>query len=151
MLRAGLSPFVERELKRAVHARELDEYRLRQILSDPAQRGRPSESDVAMLLRVMWDTWNEVFREILGHSDRSLVSELRDHRNKWAHQQPFSSDDAYRALDSAHRLLTSISAPQVRELDAFKQELLRVRFQDRYATSGAVPPEAREPSARSPV
>ena len=92
-----------------------------------------------------------MFREILGHSDRSLVSELRDHRNKWAHQQPFSSDDAYRALDSAHRLLTSISAPQVRELDAFKQELLRVRFQDRYATSGAVPPEAREPSARSPV
>ena len=117
LLRAGLSPFVERELKRAVHARDLDEYRLRQILSDPAQRGRPSESDVAMLLRVMWDTWNEVFREILGHSDRSLVSELRDHRNNWAHQQPFSSDDAYRALDSVHRLLTSVSAPQVREVE----------------------------------
>ena len=35
LLRAGLSPFVERELKRAVHAGDLDEYRLRQILSDP--------------------------------------------------------------------------------------------------------------------
>ena len=39
LLRAGLEPFVERELKRAVHAGDVDEYRLRQILSDPAQRG----------------------------------------------------------------------------------------------------------------
>ena len=143
LLRAGLSPFVERELKRAVHARDLDEYRLRQILSDPAQRGRSSESDVQVLLKVMWDTWNEVFREILGHSDRSLVSELRDHRNKWAHQEPFSGDDAYRALDSAHRLLTSVSAPQVRDVDALKQELLRVRFQEQLR-------DERRRTARSP-
>ena len=130
LLRAGLEPFVQRELKRAVHAGDVDEYRLRQILSDSGPRRLPSDSDVQVLLRVMWDTWNEVFREILGHSDRSLVSELRDHRNNWAHQQPFSSDDAYRALDSVHRLLTSVSAPQVREVDALKQELLRVRFQE---------------------
>ena len=130
LLRAGLEPFVQRELRRAVHAGDVDEYRLRQILSDPGRRGRSSESDVQVLLRVMWDTWNEVFREILGHAERSLVSELRDHRNNWAHQQAFSSDDAYRALDSAHRLLTSVSAPQAREVDALKQELLRVRFQE---------------------
>ena len=130
LLRAGLEPFVERELKRAVHAGDVDEYRLRQILSDPGPRRRPSDSDVQVLLRVMWDTWNDVFREILGHAERSLVSELREHRNNWAHQQPFSGDDAYRALDSAHRLLTSVSAPQVREVDALKQELLRIRFQE---------------------
>ena len=130
LLRAGLEPFVQRELKRAVHAGDMDEYRLRQILSDPGRRGRSSDSDVQVLLKVMWDTWNEVFREILGHAERSLVSELREHRNNWAHQQAFSSDDAYRALDSAHRLLTSVSAPQAREVDALKQELLRVRFQE---------------------
>ena len=130
LLRAGLEPFVQRELKRAVHVRDIDEYRLRQILSDPGPRRPPSESDVQVLLKVMWDTWNEVFREILGHAERSLVSELREHRNNWAHQQPFSSDDAYRALDSTHRLLTSVSAPQAREVDALKQELLRVRFQE---------------------
>ena len=129
LLRAGLEPFVQRELKRAVHAGDVDEYRLRQILSDSGPR-RPSDSDVQVLLRVMWDTWNDVFREILGHAERSLVSELREHRNSWAHQQAFSSDDAYRALDSVHRLLTSVSAPQVREVDALKQELLRVRFQE---------------------
>jgi hypothetical protein len=30
--------------------------------------------------------------------EQSLINELRDHRNKWAHQQTFSGDDAYRAL-----------------------------------------------------
>ena len=130
LLRAGLGPFVQRELRRAVHAGDVDEYRLRQITTDSAPRGRSSESDAAVLLRLMWETWNEVFREVLGRSERSLVSELRDHRNNWAHQEPFSTDDAYRALDSAQRLLTSISAPQAREVDALKHELLRVRFQE---------------------
>jgi hypothetical protein len=63
----------------------------------------------------MWETWNEVFRKTLGFADRSLVSEIRDWRNKWAHQAPFSSDDAYRALDSAGRLLSAVSATQADE------------------------------------
>src|SRR3989337_2966337 len=67
--------------------------------------------DVAMLLSVMWNQWQIVFRKTLGQAERSLVSELRDVRNKWAHQQPFSSDDTYRALDSVVRLLNSRSAP----------------------------------------
>jgi len=33
------------------------------------------------------------------------MSELRDVRNKWAHQRTFTTDDAYRALDSMERLL----------------------------------------------
>ncbi len=61
---------------------------------------------------------------------RYLVSELRDHRNKWAHQESFSSDDAYRALDSVGRLLAAVSAPQSDELDRLKMELLRVRFDE---------------------
>ena len=63
----------------------------------------------------MWESWNDVFRLTLGPAERSLVSELRDHRNRWAHQEAFSSDDAYRALDSAGRLLSpAVSAPTVR-------------------------------------
>ena len=61
---------------------------------------------------LMWSAWNDVFRRTLGHAARSLVSELRDHHNKWAHQQVFSSDDADRALDSISRLLTGVSAPE---------------------------------------
>ncbi len=130
LLRAGLGPFVEREIRQAVQTRELDADLLRRYADDPALPRRSSEWDAALLLKLMWETWNEVFRLILGRTDRSLVSELRDHRNRWAHQAPFSTDDAYRALDSAQRLLTSISAPQARELDDLKQELLRLRFQE---------------------
>ncbi len=78
----------------------------------------------------MWETWNDVFRKILGPAERSLVGELRGHRNKWAHQESFSSDDAYRALDSVGRLLAAVSAPQSEDLERLKMELLRVRFDE---------------------
>ena len=55
---------------------------------------------------------------------------MRGHRNRWAHQEPFSSDDAYRALDTAGRLLTAISAAQAGEVEKLKMELLRVRFDE---------------------
>ena len=85
---------------------------------------------MAALLKLMWESWNDVFRLTLGRAERSLVSELRDHRNKWAHQEPFSGDDAYRALDSAGRLLTAVSAPQADEIEKMKMELLRLRFDE---------------------
>jgi hypothetical protein len=48
------------------------------------------EWDVSVLLKLMWESWNDVFRLTLGYTERSLVSELRDHRNKWAHHEAFS-------------------------------------------------------------
>ena len=131
LLEAGLGPFVDREVKGALESRRLDAFKLRDYAEDPVLANKPtSEWDVAGLLRLMWATWNEVFRTILGRADRSLVSELRDHRNKWAHQESFSSDDAYRALDSVGRLLAAVSAPQSEELERLKMELLRVRFDE---------------------
>src|SRR5205085_2476149 len=72
----------------------------------------------------------DVFRLTLGPAERSLLSELRDHRNRWAHQEAFSSDDAYRALDSAGRLLGAVAAPQSSDVDKIKMELLRLRFDE---------------------
>ena len=62
------------------------------------------------------------------------MSELRDIRNRWAHQESFSSDDAYRALDSTHRLLTAVSSPETGEVENMKMELLRVRFDEQART-----------------
>ena len=68
---------------------------------------------------------------MLGHTERSLVSELRDVRNKWAHQRTFTTDDAYRALDSMERLLNAVSAPkETEEIARHKAELLRVKFDE---------------------
>src|SRR5262249_13005943 len=112
LLKAGLGPFVERELKN-VYGDRVGAEATRVLSEDRLNPNAPiAQWDVAPLLKLMWESWNEIFRRTLGPAERSLVSELRDHRNKWAHQETFSSDDAYRALDSAGRLLTAVSAPQ---------------------------------------
>lgn len=136
LLAKGLQPFVEREMK-SVHqdgwfteARQsLDNSQLR--LGGNAEQ---PEWDAAGVLVVMWNQWNDVFRRALGHAERSLVSELRDARNRWAHQKPFSADDTYRALDSAGRLLLAVSAPEAEEVEKMKMELLRVRFDEQART-----------------
>ena len=67
-------------------------------------------------------------------AERTLRQRTARLRNKWAHQQSFSSDDAYRALDSAGRLLTAVSAPQADEIEKMKMELLRLRFDEQVRT-----------------
>ncbi|MFO1077938.1 MAG: Swt1 family HEPN domain-containing protein [Planctomycetota bacterium] len=129
-LKAGLAPFVEREFRSQFGDNALAEAQKR-VVSERLDTSRGfAEWDVAPLLRVMWDAWQEIFRKILGQAERTLVSELRDVRNNWAHQKPFSSDDAYRALDSAGRLLAAVSAPQSQDVEKMKMELLRVRFDE---------------------
>jgi predicted AAA+ superfamily ATPase len=130
LLRTGIAPFVEREMKNVHGSRTAEESR-RYVDDDRLATGKPfAQWDAAALLRLMWEAWNDVFRKPLGPAERSLVNELRDYRNRWAHQQTFSGDDAYRALDSAHRLLLAISAPQGDELEKMKTELMRLRFDE---------------------
>lgn len=133
LLNEGLRPFVEREL-RAAHGDGWQESVQAAIRQDrgavKAAKSGEINWDTQNLLAVMWDQWNSVFRNTLGHAERSLVSELRDIRNRWAHHTPFSSDDAYRALDSMGRLLSAVSAPQAKEIEKQKMALLRVRFDE---------------------
>ncbi len=133
LLKAGLQPYVEREMK-AQH-KQLWLQEARESVADTQAHlfagSTDPEWDTASLLAVMWNQWEKVFKKTLGRSERSLISELRDVRNKWAHQQAFSSDDAYRALDSAGRLLTQVTATlQADEIEKMKAELLRVRFDE---------------------
>ncbi len=129
LLQEGVYPFVEREMKSRYGSRWLsaaatclpDNYLGRKQDIQEVLR-----QDVSALLIVMWEQWNNVFKSVLGRSERNIVSELRDTRNEWAHTTTFSSDDAYRALDSVARLLSAVSAPQAAEVERHKQELLRV-------------------------
>lgn len=131
LLKTGLAPVVEREVQAAVKAGSVRMDAIRRFADDPMLGQKPiAQWDAAGVLKLMWDTWNEVFKKTLGFAERSLVSEIRDCRNKWAHQEPFSGDDAYRALDSVGRLLTAVSAPQAEEVEKAKMELLRVRFDE---------------------
>ena len=130
LLRQGLAPFAEREFK-SFHKAQAAAEAMRYMGEDRQVDKKPiSEWDVAALLKLMWESWNEIFGKTLGRAERSLVQELRDWRNKWAHQEPFSSDDADRALDSMARLLTAISASQADEVGKMKMELRRLTFDE---------------------
>src|SRR5437667_6960674 len=130
LLKAGLGPFVEREFKNLYGDQALAEAQ-KLMMAERLDASWPFGAwDAAVLLRLMWEAWNNVFRRILGQAERTLVSELREIRNRWAHQEPFSTDDTYRALDSAGRLLTAISSPEAAEVEKIKMELLRVRFDE---------------------
>ena len=149
LLRVGLAPFVEREVQSAVKVGTVRMDAVRRFADDPMLGSKPiAQWDVAGLLKLMWETWNDVFGRTLGRAERSLVQELRDWRNKWAHQEPFSSDDADRALDSMSRLLAAVSAPQADEVAKIKMELRRLVFDEqmrvekRKAGSSLVEPAA---------
>ena len=131
LLRAGIRPYFEREMRAAHGDRWIDEatttFRDGKL---PRDAKGAVNWDVHALLSVMANSWTLVFGKKLGKAERNLVEELRNTRNDWAHQKPCSTDDSYRALDSIHRLLTAISAEQAAEVERSKQELLRVRFDE---------------------
>ena len=130
LLRVGLAPFVVREFE-SRHGSQATEAARRFIGDDRSVAKKPITAwDVAALLKVMWAGWNDIFGQTLGRSERSLVQELTEWRNKWAHQEPFSSDDAERALDSMARLLTAVSAPQADDVTKMRTELRRLIFDE---------------------
>ena len=157
LLNKGLQPFVERELK-AVYKDQWQETVQQSIRDDRGSVKKATGGDVNWdthnLLAVMWNQWNAVFRNTLGYAERSMVSELRDIRNRWAHQTPFSSDDTYRALDSINRLLTAVSAPEAKEVEKQKMALLRVRFDEQRRTEmrkqSVAPTEGKPQSGLKP-
>lgn len=130
LLRQGLAPFVDREFTN-LHGNKSEDIARSYIKDDRTMARKPlADWDVAAILKLMVDSWRDVFNRTLGHAERSLVSELLDWRNKWAHQEPFSSDDTDRALDSTNRLLTAISAPEADDVGKMKVELRRVIYDE---------------------
>ncbi len=138
LLRDGLGPYVQREIEAALRRRALPLEQVRRCAGDSRQLNKAMSSwDAAALLKLVWESWNQVFRNTLGPAERSLVNEMRGHRNQWAHQGAFPTDDAYRALDSAYRLLTSVSATQqAAEVDRMKSQLLRARYEQQRRAEG---------------
>ena len=63
----------------------------------------------------------------LSRPQQSYASELREVRDSWAHMKSFTDDDAYRALDTAERLLLAINAADAaNEVSKIRLNLRRV-------------------------
>ncbi|MHB1167663.1 MAG: Swt1 family HEPN domain-containing protein, partial [Longimicrobiales bacterium] len=130
LFNGAMRPYIRRELESNFKAEWLEMAR-QGIRDDRAASADFDHWDTPVLIGVVLDHWNNVFKYNLGPAERSLLHEIRDIRNRWAHQQNFSSDDAYRALDSMGRLLSAIAAAEeAAELDRQRLDLMRQRFDE---------------------
>jgi predicted AAA+ superfamily ATPase len=129
LLATGLSAFVDGEMRAAAPAGS--DWVVAVAAVGPGPARRVSLDDPQFLLKTLWDYWNPVFSKVLGRNERSMVSLLRDVRDRWAHNEAFTGDDAYRALDGIQMLLQSVAASsQADEVGRSKDELLRLRYED---------------------
>ena len=128
LLPEGLIPFVEKRLESSLTGH----WQLQVV--ERIQGLRPnSKGEVAWdqqgLLKTIMLFWRDAFSAVLGHSERSYVSELLEVRNRLSHNETFTYDDAERALDTMRRLMEAISAGDVAEqLSKMRDTILRTKF-----------------------
>ncbi|MEQ8652018.1 MAG: DUF499 domain-containing protein [Kiloniellales bacterium] len=128
LLPEALIPFVEKRLESSLSGH----WQVRVV--EKLNSVRPnSQGDVAWdqsaLLNAMNLFWMEAFKQVLGNTERSIVNELRDVRNKLSHNEQFNYDDAERALDSMRRLMEAISAGEAaNQLGKMRDTILRTKF-----------------------
>lgn len=130
LLAAGLLPFVGTRMAAAAANAGGDWVRLMEA-RDATKHGTAithNEHDPGLLLRALTEEWR-VFKDDLSRVEQSFASELRDVRNRHAHNQPFSADDTYRALDTAERLLTAVGAvDQAEDVRRLRSDHQRAAF-----------------------
>ena len=98
--------------------------RVRAVLRDESLAAEIQTWDAQALMIFMWDRWNDLFRHELSFVERSLISELRDFRNRWAHQNQLTERDVYRVLDDIERLLSAIHSPDIAAIADLRRESL---------------------------
>lgn len=80
-----------------------------------------TESSITTNVKPRWYP----FSDTLGRVGEAFATELKTARNTWAHNGSFTDDDAYRALDTAERLMTLLGKPS--EADQVKSIRLNLR------------------------
>lgn len=127
LLGTGLYPIIEQEMK-AVYQdswmdRAKESFRNLPVTSQP--EGDAIRWDAHSTLLILWDHWNSVFRNRLTPLERSYVGELREYRNRWAHQSQLNTADTLRILDTASRLLFAVgSTEEATKLQKEREKLL---------------------------
>jgi len=129
LLPPALVPFVEKRLSSSLTGHWQVE--LRNRFSNLKIQNGIINWDQQSLLQIMNTFWMEAFKDVLGRTDRAMVNELIEIRNKLAHDERFTYPDAERALDTMGRLLISISAKGTAEqLDNMRTQILRIRSEE---------------------
>ncbi|HEX6356066.1 DUF499 domain-containing protein [Actinophytocola sp.] len=99
--------------------------------SREVHRGDPSVQ-LKLITRDYTHRYRRNWRPLNSHLNRThlaYAAELLQVRHTWAHMRSFTDDDAYRALDTAQRFATAISATDTGE------EIARIRLNLRRVTA----------------
>ena len=70
-----------------------------------------ASNDVQAQLRMVTERLGDLgfpFGDFISRAQQNLAGELREVRDKWAHRQAFTSDDTYRAVDTAERFVRAL-------------------------------------------
>ena len=98
---------------------------------DKKAQGFPDLEDPLFFLKGIHNTWMECWKQQLADNVRNYVGELRNIRNEWAHGKALSSDETYRALDTAELVLQAFSAgEQVQRIQQMKRDHSRQVFDE---------------------
>lgn len=104
LLKKGLAPFVEMRLK----SMQADRWKIKVSKRYPAVEKLVEDGktfwDISALLKIMTIFWKQAFNDLKNPAD-SYIGEAIVARNRWAHQQDFTYEDACHALDTMYRLL----------------------------------------------
>ena len=110
----GLTPFIERVFADALPPNlEWTELLRRKDLAGGRRVGTYRNRDLSLMLRAMTERLGELgypFDQYLPRQGQNYASELRDVRNRWAHNETFTPAEAHRAIDTIELLLRAVGA-----------------------------------------
>jgi hypothetical protein len=110
----GLTPFIERVFSDALPPDlEWTELLRRKDLAGGRRLGTYRSRDLSLMLRAMTERLGELgypFSQYLPRQGQNYASELRDVRNRWAHNETFTPAEAQRAIDTVALLLRAVGA-----------------------------------------
>lgn len=125
LLPTALAPYVEKRLE-GIGLRWQDSVSTA-IQSLKLNQNGEFEWDQLSLFQAMDRKWNEAFRSYHSRTDRAIVIELIEVRNRLSHNDKFSYGDAERSLDSMRRLMGAINCEQeANELDNLRHSVLDI-------------------------
>ncbi|WP_225755648.1 Swt1 family HEPN domain-containing protein [Actinotalea sp. Marseille-Q4924] len=151
LLAEVLEPFVARVLARHVPTGH-DWTVLLQLRDEARNRAmeRYNRHDLHLQLRAINERHGDIgypFSADLSRAERNLAGELADVRNRVAHNESFSTDDAYRSLDTVERLMRAIgAAPQADEVRRRRLDVQRGAYESetRRAAARATAPDTAD-------
>lgn len=135
-MRPTLGAFIMREMIRNYHDAWWGEGVLGHLYEDQRRdvagpgitddTARIDSLDILLMLRLIVQSWKDVFRPVMDRRSQSWARELIDTRNSWAHRTAdgFSDDDTDRALDTMARLMDQIDPETAVAIRDLRRELM---------------------------